>query len=176
MSTNFAVRLQQQMHGSAFDYLNQQLGVDLVSAIPTVDLSSLKALEGLYPDPWKDPKDLPADIVKAVLPSGRPMVAVRYVHQEKDKESLRLMIIFQRYSSKMPPLIPSNKFPYSQYGTISTSEMVSDWTETWGGYINNTGRRSDTFQWIRSLANGESLDKTDGRYLPMYADLYAVKV
>jgi hypothetical protein len=169
MSTNFAVRLQQQMHGSAFDYLNQQLGIDLVSFIPTVDLSNLEGGTEAYPVPWTQPDKLPADIVKGVLPNGRPLVAMRYVHRVKDKESLLLEIFFQRH-----------KFDASREKL--SAEVIAPTASNWvakyfsGDCIHNTSKPSATFQMIKALANGESLDKTDGRYLPMYADLYAMKV
>jgi len=192
VSTNFAVRLQQQMHGSAFAYLNQELGIDLVSTIPTVDLSSLKGREGDYPAPWDEPEQLPADIVKAVLPSGRPLIAVRYVQQEEGKDRLILEIFFQRYSSQMLPQITGHNLTdisagtsidfaqrvSSEYQSISKPEMDSNWERKnfCNDSIFNPYNPSATFQMIRNLANGESLDKTDGRYLPMYADLYAIKV
>lgn len=182
MSTNFAVRLQQQMHGSAFDYLNQQLGIDLVTTIPNVDLSHIKDREGDYPAPWTDPKDLPADIVKCVLPSGRPLVAVRYLHQEKGKERLILEIFFQRYSSQMTPVIrhatPVFDYAIADQSMNDQSVMVSNWVvkNFCNDSIYNKYDISTTFQMIQALADGKPLDKTDGRYLPMYADLYAIKV
>lgn len=191
MSTNFAVRLQQQMHGSAFAYLNQELGIDLVSTIPTVDLSSLKGREGDYPAPWDEPEQLPADIVKAVLPSGRPLIAVRYVQQEEGKNRLILEIFFQRYCGQRSPQIKGyglteisagTSIDFAQrvsinYQSISKSEIESNWAVKKFGSdsIFSSFNHSVTFQMIRKLADGESLDKTDGRYLPMYADLYAIK-
>jgi len=166
MSTNFAVRMQQKMHGLAFDYLNQQLGIDLVSAIPTADVSGST---DAYPVPWKKPEELPEDIVKAVLPNGRPLVAIRYVHRVKDEESSILEIFFQRH-----------KFDASREEL--SAEVIGPTASNWvvkcfsGDSIHDTSNPSATFQMIKALANGESLDKTDGRYLPMYADLYAMKV
>jgi hypothetical protein len=183
VSTNFAARLQQQMHGSAFEYLNQELGIDLVSVIPTVDLSALAGRECEYPAPWTKPEELPADIVKAVLPSGRPLVAVQYVHQKDGKDRKILEIFFQRYSTQVRPQITAHgaltdlaQRISTSYPCILKSEMESNWVvkNFHSDSIYNPYDPSATFQMIKALANGEPLDKTGGRYLPMYTD--AIKV
>ena len=181
MSANFAARIQQQMHGSAFTHLNQELGIDLVSVIPTVDLSALAGRESEYPAPWTKPEALPADIVKSVLPSGRPLVAVRYVHLEDGKNRLILEIFFQRSNSQVSRKVGGYALTETSTGTsIALLERIST-DSNWVvknfhiDSIYNAKNPSATFQMIKALANGEPLEKTDGRYLPMYTDALRVQ-
>lgn len=178
MSTfNFAYGLLRQVHGSTFDYLAQELGPELISGIPTVAVDS--ASEDEYPAPWDKPELLPADIVKSVLPSGRPILAVRYFHTEDNKTDLILEIFFQRYSSQQAPQLRRvDELGLHSVLTMDFSAkfLVSNFAvrKFSGDSIFDSKNPSATFQMIKDLASGAPLEKTDGRYLPMYASQFRV--
>lgn len=72
------------------------IGEETVNNIPIYVLpKGFKA--GQYPQLWKKPEDMPADVVKCVLlGNNRPVLAIRFVDFETYQLACR--IFFQRYS------------------------------------------------------------------------------
>jgi len=176
----FATALSKQIDGHHFDFLREQLGDDLVNGIPTV---SVNTVDGDYPMPWGKAADLPADVVRGVLPSGRPFLAMRYVITQINQVGYE--IFFQRYRDNRPPVTriafcnTTIEVPLDVEG--DSKERAAECSRHWsssdlgcGTYAiyHGNGMTKKHYALIKDILNGEPLDKTGGRYLPLYAERF----
>lgn len=163
---------------ASFDYLAEQLGEEMVNAIPTVSLPE-GILEDDYPLPWEKAEDLPADIVKGVLPSGRPFLAVRYcaprtsLSGNQGEDELHLEFFFQRYSVEHPMSVIFHGSIQGQVEIEETEEGCADnWVATQhltkNPIFRHSSMRREDFQILREMFLG---GRPGGRYLPMYEGL-----
>lgn len=191
---SLATQLCRSMYGNAFDYLYKQLGEEVVNAIPNADTSTIYGeagddLEGDYPCPWTDPSKLNADVVKGVLPSGRPFLVIRY--KTKDSTQSNLEFFFQRYSHKRPmaahtilsvpvAIDKTRVTKISQTFDLLEEESASNWTATTAYTKNPIFRGSQitdqNFQTIKAIIEGKPLAETGNRYLPIHErNVFAAK-
>ena len=172
-----ATALSKQMYGNSFDFLHEILGADLVNSIPCVTVNH----DGDYPKPWKTAADLPADVVKGLLPSGRPFLAMRYVITQIDKVGYEFF--FQRYSDKYPAVTRIT----TAFGEViedplkietDSKEKAEVFSKHWSsgdygcngyGIYDGGGMNEKHYAIIKSILEGEPLNKTGGRYLQLYA-------
>ncbi len=158
---------------AAETFVQAKLGKDILDAIPYVNPPEGYQYEDDYPQPWKKPKDLSADIVKGVLPLGRPFIVCRYFKDVTSK-SIGILVMeffFQRYSSQKP-------MELREYGPgfIITQSLkneadnVSNWTSTnvWKGNICNGYMNDRCFEILKAILENKDLETTGKRRLPLF--------
>lgn len=181
--TSLAIGLSKQISEGKFEFLEEQLGNDLINAIPTIMLPE-GYVDGDYPQPWGTPQEMPADVVKGIFPSRRPFLAMRYINRRT--QTLAMEIFFQRYNSNVPCAARS-------FGISADSKLVSasttilpfqkeaaarHWSSTdvdCGGdpVYSGGGMGESHFKMIKSLLEGGALKEAGNKYLPLFAERFA---
>jgi hypothetical protein len=183
----FAANLRDQMaqctYQSPFQIIEKELGKDVVDCIPVVTIGD-----------WQNPTDLPADVVKGICAeSKRPFLYIRYLDTKINKVVVNFL--FQKYSNERPPLALHlayrfafiTEFALHGYDEEAIVERATsalrfalqseedlrllphNWPSHWAIHSSHSNSCIDSFEMIRGLVNGASLETTNGRYLPMYA-------
>lgn len=156
--------LLRQVHGDTFDYLFSQIGEDLRGQIPEITLSNdiQDHRENYYVQPWRKPKALPADAVIGVFPNTkRPFITLRYVDARTNE------LVAETFSQK--------------YCSFMQGHMSGDpkkiWTSTNPNNLRPIAKMASEvdkqqFEVLKSILQGENLEKTEDRYLPLYKDKF----
>lgn len=168
INQDFSTFLHKQIHGNSFDFLSEHLGDDIVARIPTVTLPQMD-FEGLYPEIWSEKKVPPADVVKGLFPkSKRPFLTLKYVDAKINKCIIETF--FQKYNNETHALCENilncsasnNMTPLANFRTHWTSTSTSE------NKICHGLMTIQHFSTIKNLILGESLELTQGRFLPIY--------
>lgn len=160
MATIFAQAMMKQCYGNVFETLEEPLGSALVAAIPVHKCNPApgdNSLSGKYVAVFTNPDDMPADVVKGILPDGRPFVCFRYVLDGIK----RVGTIMRRYNES------------EELGDYNRWTGSSDRTPNKDPFFTEARLSEREFAILKGMLTGASLDQTEGRYLPLFAGQFS---